>query len=343
MIFYRSFSSDKYNLIKKRYILYSSIFMTVLLLMFSSVAHAFDLVPIFPENQVKKDVNYYDLRVYPGQKQTVELLVRNPQEDPITLYFRISTAMTNNFGTVDYMSFEDDYMWDTSLPFQFSDFIHVPQEVIVPPKSEGMIPITIDVPDQSFEGMLLGAIEVQSDAQASTQIDKSMQVNHKVRYLILMKLTESDQMPHSQIIWNGLDYDSLNHDLVLQLRNTVGAYIFDLNFHITIRTPENEVIFEKSIQQLEMAPYSYLDYALSLDDLILEENITYQVALTIIADNDPQEIQDTFTYHQKDLNQQLDQDVDKATIGFKLFIIFILLIAVISISMIIKKISKDVR
>lgn len=338
MFFYQSLWDKDLYIFLKKISFYSSFFIIVLIFPFSNNVQAFELIPLFPENQIKKDVNYYDLRVHPGQEQTLDLLVRNTEDVPVTLYFHLTTAMTNNLGTVDYLLSDEEYVWDESLPFQLSDIVVIPNEITVPPKSEGLIPIHLQMPETSFEGMFLGAIEVQSDSHLVSQMNDTMQIHHKVRYLILMKLTETDQKVMPDIIWQGIDYDSSNHSLILKIRNPVGAYIFNLGIHIVIQTPNNEVIFEKNIQQLEMAPYSYLDYIVSLDEVNLEADTPYKILLTLISDDDQKYIEEIFNY--TDHNQEHDQNFMRYKL--KLLILIILLIASIVVVIIIKKIRKDV-
>lgn len=335
MFFYQSLWSESLCTFLKKISFHIVFSMLSLIFVFSDHVKAFDLIPLFPENQIKKDVNYYDLKVNPGQEQTLELLVRNSNDTPVTLYFNLVTAMTNNLGTVDYLSSDEEYLWDESLPVQFADIVFIPHEVIVPPKSEGIIPIHLQMPEQAFEGMILGAIEVQSDSQSVSQINETMHINHKVRYLILMKLTESDQKVSPDIIWKGISYDSMNHSLILNMRNPVGAYIFNLGLHILIETQDNVVIFEKNIQQLEMAPYSYLDYILSLDDVPLEKGVSYKVITTITSDTDQQYVEDVFQYTDDDQDQEWQHSFVRYKLKF--FLIIILLGAIMIVGFVIKK------
>ncbi len=304
-----------------------------------AIVQAIEIMPVFPDNQVKKDINYFDLKMDVGQEQTIELLVRNTQKDAVSLHFNLLTAMTNELGTVDYLSQHEAYQWDPSLPYQLAEFISMPQEVTVPARSEGRIPINIKMPNSSFSGMLLGAIEVQVDELQLVQEDVGMQVNNKVRYLILLKLTESNNPTDISIEWNGLTYDQENRGLLLKLRNPVGVYLFDVQFRVKIYNMRDQMIFDKEIKHLEMAPYSYLNYFVPLDQAVLEENNMYQVSVILTADGYEQSIQDTFTLRN---TEEFIAWKDKYQKQIKLIILVLLIISVISIVYMIKKIDKDV-
>ncbi len=69
-------------------------------------AHAsefnFAVTPTIPENQVDKSKTYFDLKMAPGAKQTVEIQLRNDTDEDITIENTVNSATTNLNGVVEY-------------------------------------------------------------------------------------------------------------------------------------------------------------------------------------------------------------------------------------------------
>lgn len=54
-----------------------------------------------PENQ-KQDIGYFDLRMNPDQKQTVQIVLKNPTDQEITVEVSLNGAKTNMNGVIEY-------------------------------------------------------------------------------------------------------------------------------------------------------------------------------------------------------------------------------------------------
>lgn len=61
----------------------------------------FNVRAILLENQRSKVISYFDLRVVPGETQTLSVELTNDTED-VTVYASANSAITNDNGIVDY-------------------------------------------------------------------------------------------------------------------------------------------------------------------------------------------------------------------------------------------------
>lgn len=62
----------------------------------------FNVKAILPENQRSKEISYFDLRVVPGETQTLSVELTNDTEEDVTVYASANSAITNDNGIVDY-------------------------------------------------------------------------------------------------------------------------------------------------------------------------------------------------------------------------------------------------
>ena len=137
---------------------------TMLALAFTAGAGlgAFSAHPVRPENQepVSSEAEFFDLRVTPGMTQEIVLEVRNFSEDPIFVEITMHTVGTNEAGIVDYVL---PGLSDDSVPFRLEDVARLPDgadHVVIPGLATANVPIVLNIPNTSFEGITLGSFRV---------------------------------------------------------------------------------------------------------------------------------------------------------------------------------------
>ncbi|BFH43359.1 DUF916 domain-containing protein [Paenibacillus melissococcoides] len=109
-----------------------------------------------PENQINKNLTYFDLKMEPGSKQTISLTVKNGSAERIELMIEPNTAITNQNGVIDYSKHEHEK--DSSLKYAFSELISPKQTVSVKGKETKEVPFTIQMPEEPFDGVILGGL-----------------------------------------------------------------------------------------------------------------------------------------------------------------------------------------
>ena len=119
------------------------------------------VAPIFPENQNPDTSGFFDLLVSPGERQEIAISVGNATSDDMTVTIHLISASTNRNGIINYTT--PGYN-DETMRHPFSEIAFLPDaaqgEVVIPVGYQGRVPIFIDIPDEKFEGMILGAIRV---------------------------------------------------------------------------------------------------------------------------------------------------------------------------------------
>ena len=144
-----------------------------------------------PANQ-QGDPGYFDLLMKAKQKQTVQLILKNPSDQDVTVEVNLNSAKTNMHGVMEYGPTK--LKNDQSLIYDFADVVKGPKKVTVPKKSEKELPLEITMPAESFKGKIVGGIQLQK-SEDETQLGqvKGATVLNKYAYVIAMVLSESQE------------------------------------------------------------------------------------------------------------------------------------------------------
>ena len=151
---------------------------------------------ILPDNQFNKDVTYYDLRMKPGQKQEIELELNNPSDKDEMIKIEINNGTTNDSGSIDYSDRSEEYERDNTLKLALSDVATTNETVTVKANSKEVVKIKLDMPNEEFDGRIIGGIRItKADEKEDETKDSSaggMQIKNKVAYTVGLNLSEND-------------------------------------------------------------------------------------------------------------------------------------------------------
>lgn len=252
----------------------------------------FSVAPVFPENQINKSKPYFDLRVTPGQKQTIEVTLENKAEKDITVNIYPTSAKTNRNGIIDNKDMKSPN--DQSLKYPFNEIAHVDEAVTLGPKEKKNVPITIDVPAEPFDGMIMGALylkeEEYKDENQAEEDKGGMQIRNVFSYLISVILTESDTSglkPDLKILEAKASTANAHNvfDVILQNPEPINMsklHIIGKIYKKGSATP----LYQQENDDFKMAPNSNFPYGISLNgDAFKPGDYTAE----IIANTDKQE------------------------------------------------------
>ena len=134
---------------------------------FPSLVHAaaipFSVTPNFPTNQIQNEPFYY-LKMTPGQKETVNVTLFNTSSKSVTIDIEKATAKTDMSGVVGYMPLPNIPI-DSSLKYDMSKYMTVASKVTIPAKTSENIPVTIEMPNESFDGVIAGGLTFKQEGQ----------------------------------------------------------------------------------------------------------------------------------------------------------------------------------
>lgn len=257
----------------------------------------YSVKPILPNNQIDKEVQYFDLRMEPGEEQTIEVAVSNSSTKEIELEMSTETAITNVNGVIDYVSSEKDIVFDQTLHYPFSTLASMAETITVPANETVNVPIKINMPEEEITGMILGGIkftEKSSDSQEESS--NGMAIRNRFAYIIAVKLTENDQLVAGDLQLNEIKADQVSYRNVISanLQNPEPALIKELAIEAEVTAAgSSKVLYQQTNQDFKMAPNSNFDFPIYLENQPLKAG-KYTLHLTATSGEDKWEFNQDF-------------------------------------------------
>jgi Bacterial protein of unknown function (DUF916)./Protein of unknown function C-terminal (DUF3324). len=257
----------------------------------------FSVHAIRPENQINDQVSYFDLHMQPNQTQTLSVEITNTFTTPITIIVEAISASTSQNGIIDYKT---PGIQDETLRIPFSDISIVEEpSILVPANSTKTANITITMPDDMFDGVILGGLvftrEMEEDTNAQTT-----SIKNQFNYVIGAKLSETQNIVLPQFEIVEIIPETVNYQPAFthKIRNTQAAIVKNMSIDVSIVNEKHIVQATASMRGVDMAPNSIMPFIVTPNDTILKpgdylsnihlehegKTFDYQIPFTITAD-----------------------------------------------------------
>ncbi|MBP1048186.1 DUF916 and DUF3324 domain-containing protein [Enterococcus sp. BWM-S5] len=219
----------------------------------------------FPENQ-RSESGYFDLRMAPGQQQTVEILLKNHGKEELTVNVGLNGARTNPNGVIEYGPTKLEA--DASMKYEFTDIVKGPESVTLAPGEEKSLPLEITMPEASFDGMILGGIQLQRQSNdEENEADQGMMIINEYAYVVAMVLNETDTeiAPDLSFIKAYASQPNYRNSIVIDLGNIVAAPIKGMTVEAQIMGETSDtVLYDAKKLNMNMAPNTVLNFPVSM-------------------------------------------------------------------------------
>ncbi|MBL1230302.1 DUF916 and DUF3324 domain-containing protein [Enterococcus sp. BWB1-3] len=303
---------------------------------------------ILPENQHNPEVGYFDLRMTPGQQQTIQIQLNNSSDKEITIVVELNGAKTNSNGVIEYGPNQIEK--DASLKYDFADIVKGPEEVVLPPNSQEILNLDIAMPEASFEGYISGAVGLrEKDTEGlDTETDGGM-IKNKFVYQTGILLSEADTEAIEPELKLNKVYPELNNfrnSVYINFSNIQPVYVNDMTVNVQImKKNSDEVLYDMEKMNMRMAPNSLINFPVSMNgERMVGGDYLAKILVTTQAGGRWQWEQE-FTISNEEAKKFNEQDltlVQEAGINWMLILIVagILLVVIILIFLIVRKINK---
>lgn len=222
----------------------------------------FTIEPVFPNTQIDESKSFYYIKVKPGESQSIKLKVVSTMKEPRKVRISVKDAFTNQNGIIDYDGV--DFKRDKTLVGSLEDISVVSEKEVTVEKLESKeVTITINPPEEHFEGVKVAAI----CATSSESEEKKSGMSSDFGYRLGLVIAEDEDVTYD-------DGSSLN---LLQVKPTVhqGKRVIQATLQnpepkilksLTVETKlrekgSNEVLRKRTTNDMRMAPNSQFDFA----------------------------------------------------------------------------------
>lgn len=218
---------------------------------------------VLPENQLDTSLTYFDLRMQPGQTQTLEVEVVNESDEAITVDLNAISASTNRNGVIDYKTSD---IRDKTLEHPFSELAALETGALdIPANDSAMARVTVAMPQAEYDGVVLGGLVFTRRPTQPQQETQGMSLQNQYSYVIGVKLSENDTAVQPDFELESIQGETVNYQpaMVHSIRNRNAAIAKDVVLHVVLRDGSGQVVGELERQGIDMAPNSLMPLAVT--------------------------------------------------------------------------------
>ncbi|WP_057880760.1 DUF916 and DUF3324 domain-containing protein [Companilactobacillus kimchiensis] len=230
----------------------------------------YSITPEPASNQIDKNISYYDLKVTPGQKETIKFKINNDDINNHTYKVLVNRATTDVNGVIDYNL--HNIAPDSDLQDNIEKLATYPQTVAVDARSSKEVAIDLTAPKSEFTGELLGGIFVEENDQVAndSKLPKGVSLKNKYNYVLGLQLQQNTAtikpdlklVKAFQAVKSGqvyVDAEMDNDVPTIEKNVTVDAKV----------TPKDspKIILKADKAKMSMAPNSDFDYPVDVNSV----------------------------------------------------------------------------
>lgn len=239
---------------------------------------------LFPENQIDKNAGYYDLKMEPGQEQTVQIEFSNVGNANTSIKVALNSAKTNSNGVIEYG--DSNIKNDASLKFDFKKIVTAPKKVELKAGETKKLDFKIKMPETSFDGIVAGGIQLIQEGQNNLEEKGGSMVLNEYAYVIGMKLRETDTEVKPKLKLNSVKAGQSNYKntVYVDYSNTKANFVENMTTEVQInKKGESAVLYERKQAKMRMAPNSFIAFPVSMNGERMEPG-DYTANILVTAD-----------------------------------------------------------
>jgi len=230
---------------------------------------SYSVKAILPENQREGTQGYFDLMMSPGTEQTLEVEVKNYSEESKTIHVEVATATTNSGGVVDY-GVRENVEKDDTLAHRMEDLVTTEESIEIAAGEAHTLQVQVVMPADAFAGVLAGGINFKEEGTQTEEVDPDagVAIQNEYTYVIALLLRTSDNPVTPELQLNDVKATQQNWKNVISanLQNIEAEYTNEMKVDAKVRKKGNdEVLYEVSQEQMQMAPNSNFNYLIPLN------------------------------------------------------------------------------
>lgn len=214
----------------------------------------FSVEPIFSANQLERGNSFFDLSVKPEEKTTVKVKINNFSEQQQKFAIDVNRAETNGNLVIDYSGEINKSSPSNEMDIQ--KWVKYPKTVTIPGKKAGIVAFDISVPNQKFDGMILGGIQVKRESQQKKKAGLTTDYDYVLG--LMLSQNETKVNPNLELISISPEVISKNAGITVKLKNTQPVNISKVHMIGKIYKEEDQKnpVISREIKDGGIAPSS---------------------------------------------------------------------------------------
>lgn len=267
-------------------------------------------VNLIPSDNQTEQANYFGLEVIPDENLELQVEILNHSEAPLTVKATVNDGLTAEGGFITYSGSGER---GETMTHPFSELAIIEDGTIeVEPNSSEIASFEVKVPDESFDGVILGGLHFVNEA--SELEEEGLQIENLYAYEIAVQMREvdNDTKVNPEFGWHGASATLHNHREVVMtgISNDASIVAGDTEVKAEI-SKDGEVLMEDGIEDATFAPDSKMEWPIYTSEADLNAG-DYNLEVTVVRGSDEWIFEDTFTITEED-RETIDEEaiVDK--------------------------------
>lgn len=240
--------------------------------------------------EVNEEEGYFDLLMSPEEKREIKLELFNPAKEDLHLTSEFFTAYTNRNGEIEYNANAESY--DESLKVKLTDVIKTSsKEVKIPKESKVVVAAEITLPKDIPSGEILGSWQFKVRSKKKQEgIGSIYTITQGIKITVDEKCEEVNV--NLLDVWLNPTYPE---GVIAKVQNDQPMIVEDVEYEGYITKKDSqEPLYQISQKKKRLAPNSYYDLLLKLDEQLTEGVYTYNLKVTTPS-NEEERKEWTFT------------------------------------------------
>lgn len=256
-------------MVKKRLLhFFVFVFLNSLLMLpiFANEGVYFSVSSVIPENQINKNLSYFDLKVAPSGSQELKVKIFNNKNHEIKVKAMVTPATTCRNGFISYTNLTN---YDESLKYPLSDILKLDQnEYIVPAGGFTTATAMLRMPAESYDGIILGGLvftKADDSSETASKGQLAAQIENEYQYVVGVMLSENDNKVVANMNLKYIKSTLVNYHtgLAVNLQNDTSVIIPNLKISGTVyKKGSSEVYKFTEKENIKMAPNSNFDFVI---------------------------------------------------------------------------------
>lgn len=227
----------------------------------------FSVTPVITENQIDKQKTYFDLLLEPEQKETLTAKLRNDTDREVKVDVDINSATTNINGVVEYD--KNNIKSAESLKYNLKDYVEVPKQISLAPKSESEIKIDVTMPKEKFDGIIAGGISFKEhkDEDKTSETSQGIAIKNEYSFVVALLLRQNKNSVEPNLVLHNVKADQVNARNVIfaTVENDQKTYINQVTVDGEItKKGSKEMLYQENKEHMQFAPNSDFHFPISL-------------------------------------------------------------------------------
>ncbi|MEY8371399.1 DUF916 and DUF3324 domain-containing protein [Aerococcaceae bacterium 50-4] len=262
-------------------------------------AIGYSVAPVIPDNQLGDTSSYFDLRVEPNQEQTIQVALSNESTEDKTVSAQLANATTNVNGLIVYEADTNDNI-DPSLTAPLTEWTALSSnEITIPAGQSTTLDITMNVPEEGFDGVKLGGLifqEVKDEETGEASGEQGVAVQNAYTYIIALQVSENDNEVPVDFTIGDVSPELSNgaRTVVAQIQHPQARLTGGVSIQADIYGQNDEnPIASKTMEDVAFAPNSTMPFTVEWDQELKAGD--YRLDIAISRNDQEWTFQENFT------------------------------------------------